>query len=115
MRFNSNISKLQNEETLTSLHRAQRIQISSLPFGPIASNYANILKIDYDSALELAKIYKKNYAYAYQLLGSILYKNNKNKIDNDVLLIFDQYLSEYVYEIIYSVLNATSQKILQTI
>lgn len=59
MRFNSNISKLQNEETLTSLHRAQRIQISSLPFGPIASNYANILKIVCDSALELAKIYKK--------------------------------------------------------
>ena len=112
--INSNISKLQNEETLTFLHRAQRIQISSLPFGPIASNYANILKIDYDSALELAK-FTKGYAYAYQLLGSILYKNKKNKIDNDVLLIFDQYLSEYVYEIIYSGLNATSQKILQTI
>ena len=59
MRFNSNISKLQNEETLTSLHRVQRIKISSLSFRPIASNYANILKIDYDSVLELAKIYKK--------------------------------------------------------
>ncbi len=71
MRFNSNISKLQNEETLTSLHRAQRIQISSLPFGPIASNYANILKIDYDSVLELAKIYKKimliNFLFRYSI------------------------------------------------
>lgn len=64
--------------------------------------------------MELAK-FTKGYAYAYQLLGSILYKNNKNKIDNDFLLIFDHYLSEYVYEIIYSGLNATSQKILQTI
>lgn len=62
-----------------------------------------------------SKNLQKNYAYAYQLLGSILYKNNKNKIGNDFLLIFDQYLSEYVYETIYSGLNAISQKILQTI
>ena len=62
-----------------------------------------------------SKNLQKNYVNAYLLLCSILYKNNKNKIDNDFLLIFDQYLSENVYEIIYSGLNATSQKILQTI
>ena len=43
----------------------------------------------------------KGYAYAYQVLGYILFDAKKAKLDDDIINEFDTYLREYVYEKIY--------------
>lgn len=71
-----NVSKLQNEKSLTFLYRTPKIQMDPLSIGAITSNYATYLKIDYDKAIKLAK-FTKGYAFAYQTLGFILFEKNK--------------------------------------
>ena len=73
-----NISNLENEKSLTFLYRAPKIQLNSLSIKKITTSYQNVFGIDYNDAFNLAKM-TKGYAFAYQLLGYILFKSNKIK------------------------------------
>lgn len=44
------------------------------------------------------KYFIQGYAYAYQTVGCILFKDNKKDVDRDVLAKFNQQMEEYVYE-----------------
>ena len=109
-----NVSKLQNEKSLTFLYRTPKIQMDPLSIGAITSNYDTYLKIDYDKAIKLAK-FTKGYAFAYQTLGFILFEKNKKNIDDEVLRLFDQQMDEFVYNKIYSEVSSTNKKILKAI
>lgn len=109
-----NVSKLQNEKSLTFLYRAPKIQMGPLSIVAIANKYSSLLDIDYDSAIELAK-FSKGYAYAYQVLGYLLFEAKKKEITKGTLSEFNIRLGEYVYEKVYSELNETSKTILKAI
>lgn len=99
-----NIYDLQNNKTLTFLYRAPKISLNPLNINAIASSYEDIFNINKDKALELANL-TKGYAYAYQVLGYLLYESGDTVVDNKLLSKYDQYLEEYVYEKIWSELS----------
>lgn len=105
-----NVSKLQDDKSLTFLYRAPKIQLGSLSLQTIASKYREYLNSDDETSIKLAKL-TKGYAYAYQVLGYILYKNNTTEINSKLFEEYDQYLSEYVYEKLYSELSMQEKNV----
>ena len=106
-----NIYDLQNNETLTFLYRAPKIDLEPLNIGAIAAEYKSVFKISEEEALELAS-FTKGYAYAYQVLGYLLYESGKNYIDDSLLASFDQYMQEYVYDKIWSEISTLDKRLL---
>lgn len=109
-----NVSKLQNEKSLTFLYRAPKIYLGALNLNMIANSYKKIFKNQSSEAQELAKL-TSGYAYAYQALGYILYKNGNSSIDDDLLVEYDFYLQEFVYNKLWSELSRNKRKILKCI
>lgn len=109
-----NISNLENEKTLTFLYRAPKVYLSPLNLRAITYSYINQLNMDEDDSLEAAKI-TKGYAFAYQLLGYILFKNKKKKIDKSILQELDLLLDERSYSKIWSELTTKEKEIVSTI
>ena len=98
-----NINKLQNEGNLTFLYRAPKIELSSLSTNAIINNYMTVLGTDQETAREMA--WKTNgYPYAFQLLGYLTWDNGGNY--QDILPLYEQYLEDAVYSVIWSSLPA---------
>ncbi len=106
-----NIYKLKNDDSLTFLYRAPKITLEPLNISAIANAYISLLGLEEKNALECAKL-TKGYAYAYQVLGYVLYETKKKKIDNEVLNCVDQYLQEYAYIKCWYELSKNDQKFL---
>lgn len=106
-----NISELENVDNLTFLLRAPKLFLDNLNMREIFHSYSKIFNIDEQKALELAKT-TKGYAYGYQLLGNILYKNNSTSLDDDTLHEYDMALEENVYSKIWSGLSQKEKEIL---
>ena len=104
----SNIRRLQDEETLTFLYRAPKIEMTPLNIGIIARNYKKNLSVDDDRALEMAKL-TKGYSFAFQVLGYFTWKHGR--LDEAAFDDFKQYLDDYAYEKIWSELSATDRKV----
>ena len=109
-----NIEKLSNEKNLTFLSRAPKLYLGKLNLKAITYSYMDIFNIDEDAAIKIAK-QTNGYAYAYQLLGSILYKNDKKKIDKEVLRKYDLYLDDNSYSLIWNSLSSNEKKILYAV
>lgn len=107
-----NISSLENQKSLTFLYRAPKIYIDSLNPRSIANSYKNIFNIEEDECIKLAK-FTKGYAFAYQLLGNLLYLENKKDLDEQIIQKFDELIQERAYRIIYNELSKKEQEILQ--
>lgn len=107
-----NISAIENENNLTFLIRAPRIYLSSLNVSSIANSYQEIMNLSREKAVEYAKI-TKGYAFAFQLLGYLLFQSEDREITAALLNEFDQYLEEYVYRKVWSGLSPMEQSILQ--
>ena len=110
----NNISKLQEDSSITFLYRAPKIYLNNLNISSITLSYMKYLNINEEKALSFARL-TKGYAYAYQVLGYILYGKEKRELDYDLLIEFDQYLQDYVYEKLYSELSNKEQSILEQI
>lgn len=95
-----NVRTLQNEKSLTFLYRAPQISMNPLSLISICESFIDVLNVDRKDAIEMAKL-TNGYAFAYQVLGYILFEKKKKKIDDDVIKDFDKYLREYVYEKVY--------------
>ncbi len=94
-----NISNLQNEENLTFLYRAPKIELKPLNLGMIAGNYERTLGIDGDTALKMARL-TRGYSFAFQVLG---YYTCRHDGDFEAAIPeVRQYLEDYVYEKIWS-------------
>lgn len=107
-----NISLLENQKSLTFLYRAPKIYLGELNLLAISNSYKNIFNISEKESIQLAKL-TNGYAYAYQLLGNILFENNKNKVDNKILEKYDELLYSNAYNIIYSELTNREKDILK--
>ncbi len=103
-----NVSSIANNENLTFLLRAPKIYLSKLSLREIALSYEKQLFVGPLEAAKLAKL-TNGYAYAYQLLGYILYKSRKKEINKDVLNEYDSALEDNVYTKIWGSLPRNQQ------
>ena len=108
------IKRLQRGDSLTFLARARRVSLSPLPLSVVASSYCSIFDIPPEKGAALAKL-TKGYAFAYQALGSILFRDGKKEADEAVLKEFDSLLFAMSYEIIWPDLTETERKVLKGI
>ena len=106
--LHENINILQNEETLTFLYRAPKVEMKPLSISNISKNYQKTFSIDADTAKTMARL-TKGYPFAFQVLGFFTW-NEKG----DYLKILDeykQYLGDYVYEKIWLSLSPKDRQI----
>lgn len=106
-----NISSLENQKSLTFLYRAPKIYLDELNIKAISNSYKKIFNIDEIESTKLAK-FTNGYAYAYQLLGSLIYENSKKSLDDDIIDEFDELIYERAYNIIYGELTKREKEIL---
>ncbi len=109
-----NISALENENNMTFLIRAPKLYLSPLSMSAISNSYKSSLDLDELESIKCAKL-TKGYAFAFQLLGYLMYENNAKTLDDDLIRKFDQYLDEFTYSKIWSGLTRVEQKILESI
>ena len=98
--LSKNVSSLEGEKTLTFLLRAPKIRLSSLDKAQIADIYKISLGCTEEESIHLAK-FTKGYAFAFQLLGSLLFKAGKKTTDHQILREFDAIIRERAYSMIY--------------
>lgn len=108
----NNISSLENQKSLTFLYRAPKIYLETLNSMAIANSYQNIFDIDEKESIILSKL-TKGYAYAYQLLGNLLFESNSTKANKKILQRYDELLYENAYNIIYKELTNKEKEILK--
>lgn len=104
-----NIYELQNQDTLTFLYRAPKIEMSPLNRGMIMHKYQEIFALDDEHALKMAKL-TCGYPFAFQLLGYLCFKQ-KTTYDK-VLNEFEAYLEDFVYDKIWSELSELDRNVL---
>jgi hypothetical protein len=104
-----NVRNLQNEKTLTFLYRALQINVGPLSLIDITDSFSEIFEIDKEEAIQLAKL-TNGYAFAYQVLGYLLYDKNLKATNKKIMNEFDKYLRDYVYEKIYFDLPETEKE-----
>lgn len=107
-----NIDELQNEKNLTFLYRAPKIQLQPLNISAIAAKYQNIFKFADFEALEMAKL-TKGYPFAFQVLGYLTW--NAGGDYNSILSEYEQYLSEFVYDKLWSELSIKDRLVTKAI
>ncbi|MCM1499175.1 MAG: mS29 family ribosomal protein [Clostridium sp.] len=103
-----NIDALQNEKNLTFLYRAPKIKLNPLDKGAVKGKYQEIFSLDDEKALEMADL-TKGYPFAFQVLGYLTWQKNGDY--KSVMNEYRQYLSEYVYDKIWSELSNKDKKI----
>lgn len=109
-----NVRSLEDEKSLTFLYRAPKITLEHLDILKIANSFRDSFNIDYDYALKLAKL-TKGYAYAYQVLGYLLFNKKDNQLDDNVLSQYDAYLENHVYDKIWSSCPPKEKEILMAL
>lgn len=103
-----NIDELQNEKNLTFLYRAPKIPLKPLNQQAIVTKYQNIFKIDTLRASEMAKL-TRGYPFAFQVLGYLTWNNHGNY--KSIINEYMQYLSEFVYDKIWSELSLKDRQV----
>lgn len=97
-----NIEELQNEKNLTFLYRAPKVALKPLNRRAIISKYQAIFDIEEDEACKMADL-TKGYPFAFQVLGYLTWKQNGDY--KAVISQYIQYLSEFVYDKLWSELS----------
>lgn len=105
-----NISKLQENKSLTFLYRAPKIFLEPLNKRSLAISYCELLKVDIETAISYATM-TKGYAYAYQTLGYLIHQSEEKKLTDSILLEFDRVMYDYVYDKIFSELTQIEKNI----
>lgn len=108
-----NINELQNEKNLTFLYRAPKIYLPPLDIREVVADYKENFSLDTDKALEMAKM-TKGYPYAFQALGFLTWENDR-KLEPAIALKLQQFLEEYVYEIIWQKLSGRDKLLARAI
>ena len=98
------VSELQNNDVLTFLLRSKRIYLEPLTSISMVDSYTDVFSnngrtITFEVAAQMVKL-TMGYAYAFQLLGYLVWETGKQAITNDVL---QSILPEYKNELFKSV------------
>lgn len=103
------VSEIEESKSLTFFLRAPKMVLKPLNLASIAYSYSSILNLKLPEAAKYAKL-TNGYAYGYQLLGSLLYKNG---ISDDVLSEYDLKLNENAYSLIWRELTHKEKSVLK--
>lgn len=103
-----NIDALQNEKNLTFLYRAPKIKLQPLDKGAVKQKYQEIFSLSNEAALEMAEL-TKGYPFAFQVLGYLTWQKAGDY--KSVIGMYRQYLSEYVYDKIWSELSKKDRSV----
>lgn len=106
-----NIKALSDEEDLTFLHRAPKIELSPLDNMSVARAYQNIFRIPVSMACAMAREVQ-GYSFAFQALGYLYWEKNAPENLDEVLLDYDSMLSDASYSKIWSECSEKDQLIL---
>ena len=106
-----NITSIQNNKSLTFLSRVPKLVLKPLNMPAIKESYQEIFNLDDETSVKMTKL-TGGYAYAYQVLGYLMWEESNKKISNKLLIQFDQYLSEFVYDKIWEGLTGKEKDIL---
>lgn len=107
-----NISNLQNEKSLTFLYRAPKIFLEPLSIPAMTTSYRTVFQIPAEKAVAMARL-TKGYPFAFQILGYLKWEMN-TELEN-LLPKFDEELTIYAYEKIWSELSELDRKIVYVI
>lgn len=107
-----NLNALQNEKSLTFLHRAPKIELGPLNIGTIAEDYQSVLKLSESQSMAMAKM-AKGYSFAFQVLGYFTWETPEDQ--ERAKSKSRQYLDEYAYDKIWSELSRKDRKVLDAI
>ena len=105
-----NVYNLQNIKTLTFLYRSPKEELLGLYKSDILFLYQKVFHDANINELETLSDLTKGYAFAFQVAGMLFY--DMKKIDDKFLLMFDQLISQYVYDKIWDSLPCSERKIL---
>ncbi len=103
-----NIEDLQNEDNLTFLYRAPKVQLEALNLQAIDAEYAEIFSLGEDDARAMAEL-TRGYPFAFQVLGYLTWQNGGSY--KDVLPKYELYLSEYVYDKVWSEMSSKDREV----
>lgn len=98
-----NVEELQNEKNLTFLYRAPKVSLKPLNNRAVMYKYQSIFHIEEDIAAKMAAL-TKGYPFAFQVLGYLTW--NQHGDYQSILPQYEQYLSEFVYDKLWSELSA---------
>lgn len=110
--LSKNIEDFAAQPHLSFFVRGDKIETKSLSLPQITYKYKELLDISTEKAHELA-VFTRGYAYAYQVLGELLYKNTSKSIDS-VLDEFDSIIADQ-YEIIWGSLTKAEKELAKII
>ena len=108
-----NLSALQKNKSLTFLSRSSQIILNPLNLPSIKDSYQEIFNISEDDAIKMAKL-TNGYAYAYQVLGYLLWNSETKTISKKILSEYDYYLKSFVYDKIWEGLSSKETEILHS-
>ena len=86
-----NVSGLINDKAMTFLSRTPKIELEPLGLSNIAKEYEDVLHVNRDTAVEMAKL-TKGYAFAFQVLGYLFVDRKASGLTQDLLSAYDKYL-----------------------
>ena len=105
-----NIRGLQDDRSLTFLYRAPRMELQPLSIIGMTNSYKEVFDISEEEARRMA-VFTRGYSYAFQVLGYIRYRRNEPL--EKLIPEFDEIMSEYSYEKIWSELSARDREIVK--
>lgn len=103
-----NINNLQNEDNLTFLYRAPKIELRPLNLGSISNNYQKNFELSKENADHMARL-TKGYSFAFQVLGYFTWKSEGDY--KQAIPDFRQYLEDYVYEKVWDEMSAGDRRL----
>lgn len=103
-----NVEELQDEKNLTFLYRAPKISLKPLNKRAVMYKYQTIFHIEEETASRMASL-TKGYPFAFQVLGYLTW--NQHGDYQSILPQYQQYLSEFVYDKLWSELSAKDKMV----
>lgn len=106
----NNVASLNSDKALTFLLRTPKILVDPFSIRAVALSYKEIFHLPLEKAVGLAKL-TNGYAFAYQLLGSLLFKNQVTEVNEKILDEYDLILEDRVYSQIWKELTNRERQI----
>ncbi len=105
-----NIDQLISDSAMTFLSRTPKIELGPLSMPAIARKYQEILNVNEKMSLELAKL-TSGYAFAFQVLGYILFGKEKIDINQGLFIEYDDKLAESGYNTFWKELTTNEKQL----
>lgn len=109
-----NISSIQKNKALTFLSRVPKLVLKPLYMPAIKESYIEVFNVEEDVAIKMTKL-TEGYAYAYQVLGYLMWNSHEKKITKNLLAQYDHYLAEFVYDRIWEKLSENERLLLKSL